>query len=217
MGSRPTFKEGIMNEPKTAYPLSWPVGWRRTQRQYRQRSNFSKARNALSVAEGTKRVLDELRRFGVPDYKVILSTNIQVRLDGLPYSNQKEPQDPGVAIYWKRQGKDQVMATDTYDRVADNLAAIAASLEAIRAIERHGGSQIMDRAFLGFTALPAPEQWRDVLEMPQDAPTHKTVREVARDHYMRLAKKHHPDNGGNAEQMARINRAWSDAQRELGA
>ena len=27
----------------------------------------------------------------------------------------------------------------------------------------------------------------------------------------------YPHNGGNAEQMARINRAWSDAQRELGA
>ena len=204
-----------MNEPKTAYPLSWPVGWRRTQSQYRQRSNFSKARNALSVAEGTKRVLDELRRFGVPDYKVILSTNIQVRLDGLPYSNQKEPQDPGVAVYWKRNGKDQVMATDTYDRVADNLAAIAASLEAIRPIERHGGSQIMDRAFLGFTALPAPEQWRDVLGFleGQAAPTLATVK----DRWKMLAMKHHPDLGGNAEQMARINRAWSDAQRELGA
>ena len=161
--------------------------------------------------------MNELRLLAVASRDVILSTNIKLKADGTPWSGLKDPEDPGVAVYWKRQGKDQVMATDTYDRVADNLAAIAASLEAIRAIERHGGSQIMDRAFLGFTALPAPEQWRDVLEMPQDAPTHKTVREVARDHYMRLAKKHHPDNGGNAEQMARINRAWSDAQRELGA
>lgn len=206
-----------MNEPKTAYPLSWPIGWRRTDPGRRAEAKFLKNKTRVSVFEGTRRVMNELRLLAVASRDVILSTNIKLKADGTPWSGLKDPEDPGVAVYWKRQGKDQVMATDTYDRVADNLAAIAASLEAIRAIERHGGSQIMDRAFLGFTALPAPEQWRDVLEMPQDAPTHKTVREVARDHYMRLAKKHHPDNGGNAEQMARINRAWSDAQRELGA
>ncbi len=204
-----------MNQQKTSYPLAWPAGWKRTHPHFRQRSNFSKNRNALSVAEGTKRVLDELRRFGVPDYQVILSTNIQVRLDGLPYSNQKEPQDPGVAVYWKRSGKDQVMATDTYDRVADNLAAIAASLDAMRAIERHGGAQILDRAFLGFTALPEPKNWRNVLEMPLDIPTHKTVADVALDQYRDLARKHHPDRGGDPEKMAEINRAWSDAQREF--
>jgi len=201
----------------TKYPLTWPTGWKRRESHRRDPAQFSKDKRPLSVYDGTQRVLSELRRFGVVESDTIISTNVQLRRDGLPLSNQAEPSDPGVAVYWKKYGKDQVMATDTYRRVADNLAAIAASLEAIRAIERHGGSQIMDRAFLGFTALPAPEQWRDVLEMPQDAPTHKTVREVARDHYMRLAKKHHPDNGGNAEQMARINRAWSDAQRELGA
>lgn len=202
----------MSTQPKTSYPLTWPGGWRRTAPGSRSRSNFSKNKNALSVAEGTKRVLDELRRFGVPDYQVILSTNIQVRLDGLPYSNQKEPSDPGVAVYWKRRGKEQVMATDTYDRVADNLAAIAASLEAMRAIERHGGAQILDRAFLGFTALPEPKNWRDVLNMPGSSNL-----AMAKKHYQELAMVHHPDRGGDSEKMAEINRAWSDAQRELGA
>lgn len=196
----------------TSYPLTWPGGWRRTAPGSRLRANFSKNKNALSVAEGTKRVLDELRRFGVPDYRVIISTNIQVRLDGLPYSNQKEPSDPGVAVYWKRNGNEQVMATDTYTRVADNLAAIAASLEAMRAIERHGGAQILDRAFIGFTALPEPKNWRDVLNMAGSSSL-----ELAKKHYQELAMIHHPDRGGNAEAMAEINRAWSDAQRELTA
>lgn len=206
-----------MGHSTTSYPLTWPGGWRRTAAGSRQRANFSKNKQQVSVAEGTRRVLDELRRFGVPDYQVILSTNIQVRLDGLPYSNQREPQDPGVAVYWKRNGTEQVMATDTYDRVADNLAAIAASLEAMRAIERHGGAQILDRAFLGFTQLPEPKNWRHVLEMPASAPVHLTVLELARDQYKKLALQHHPDKGGDPERMAEINRAWSDAQRELGS
>lgn len=201
----------------TSYPLTWPGGWRRTAPGSRLRANFSKNKNALSVAEGTKRVLDELRRFGVPDYRVIISTNIQVRLDGLPYSNQKEPSDPGVAVYWKRNGNEQVMATDTYTRVADNLAAIAASLDAMRAIERHGGAQILDRAFIGFTALPEPKNWRHVLEMPTNIPAGRTLADVALDQYRDLARKHHPDKGGDPERMAEINRAWSDAQRELTA
>ena len=38
------------------------------------------------------------------------------------------------------------MAIDAYTRTADNLAAVAATLEAMRAIERHGGAQILERA-----------------------------------------------------------------------
>lgn len=202
-----------MNQEKTAYPLSWPAGWKRTPSGSRSRSNFTKNRNALSVADGTRRVLDELRRFGVPDYQVIISTNIQLRLDGLPYSNQREPSDQGVAIYFKRHGKEQVIATDTYDRVADNLAAIAATLDAMRAIERHGGAQILDRAFIGFTALPEPKNWRNVLAVPDGASL-----SFVRTRFQELEKAHHPDKpGGDAEKMAELNRAWADAQRELGA
>jgi len=47
------------------------------------------------------------------------------------------------------------MAIDIYDTVAGNLAAVAATLDAMRAIERHGGAQILKRAFQGFKALPS--------------------------------------------------------------
>ena len=74
----------------------------------------------------------------------IISTNLKLRLDGLPRSDQKEPDDPGVAVYWQRLSKPKkVMAIDLYDRIADNLAAIGATLNAMRAIERHGGALIL--------------------------------------------------------------------------
>ena len=79
------------------------------------------------------------------------------------------------------------MAIDQYFRVADNLAAIAATLEAMRAIERHGGAEILDRAFTGFTALPAPEQPFHVLGVSATA-TDEEI-ETA---YRRLAMQHHP-------------------------
>lgn len=162
-------------------------------------------------------MLAELRRLGCTRDDVVISTNLQLRLDGLPRSNQAEPADPGVAVYWQTtKGEPKVMAIDLYDRVADNLAAIAASIEALRAIERHGGAAILDRAFTGFTALPAPGQttargWREVLGV---GPEERDFAKV-QDKYRRLAAVHHPDRGGTAELMSELNWAWNQAQEAL--
>jgi hypothetical protein len=71
------------------------------------------------------------------------------------------------------------MAIDQYDRVEHNLAAIAATLDAMRAIKRHGGAEILDRAFTGFTALPAPmaggKPWRQVLGFDLDYTPTRTM------------------------------------------
>lgn len=148
------------------YPLTWPAGWpRRTDK--RTAARFSTAerrlgeswtgRRDVTVAEAIQRVLGELSRMGVAEGDSIISTNLETRLDGLPRSNQREPDDPAVAVYWQVIGSPmRVMAIDRYDTVAGNLAAIAATLDAMRAIERHGGAQILERAFAGFDALPAP-------------------------------------------------------------
>jgi DnaJ-domain-containing protein 1 len=108
--------------------------------------------------------------------------------------------------------RQRCIAIDRYVRLPDNLAAIAATLEAMRAIERHGGAEILDRAFTGFTALPSPEQWFQVLKVPATA-----TREQINDAYRRLAMEHHPDRGGSADQMARINQARDDGFGQAGA
>jgi hypothetical protein len=152
----------------------------------------------------------------VSDPNVIISTNIQVRLDGLPYSNAREPDDPGVAVYWvKGTVKDRkCMAVDRYNRVADNLAAIAATLDAMRSIERHGGAEILERAFLGFQSLPPPvsggRPWQDVLGLNGSA-----TLEYAERVYAKLAKELHPDHGGNHDKMAELNGAIRQAREAL--
>lgn len=72
----------------------------------------------------------------------------------------------------------------------------------MRAIERHGGAEILDRAFTGFVALPAPEQWFTILGVSANAT--RTEIDTA---YRRLAATHHPDRGGDGQAMARINAA----------
>jgi len=105
------------------------------------------------------------------------------------------------------------MAIDRYDRVADNLAAIAATLEALRGIERHGGGMILDRAFTGFKALPAPEQWFQVLGVSAHAS--RSDIDAA---YRKLASVHHPDKpGGDHETIARINAARDQGLEARGA
>jgi hypothetical protein len=201
-----------------AYPLNWPTGWKRTLPINRTRAKFSTGRsgydsqnhwvgkNSLTIAQATERVLSEMRTMHIDTAKVIISTNLELRNDGLPRSGQKAPTDPGVSVYWNARGQknQRCIAIDRYDRVQDNLAAIAATLNAMRAIERHGGAEILDRAFTGFAALPAAEQPWQTLGLETSRPTRAQIDDA----YRRLASQHHPDRpGGDEHQMARINAA----------
>lgn len=215
-----------MTERKS-FPLSWPEGWKRTQT--RSRAQFGRTetrysqqgqamyswKKQLSVADAVRRLLRELERMGVPDYNIIISSNAPLRLDGLPRSD-KEPADPGAAVYWKKNAKAMMrcMAIDRYDRVADNLAAIAATLEAMRAIERHGGAQILDRAFLGFAALPEKDSqpWREVLGIEGQA-----TLDIVESRYRALVKVHHPDVGGNRDEFEKLQQAREAARLELAS
>jgi hypothetical protein len=206
-----------MNEPLKAYPLTWPAGWRRCPPAERARATFAHYKARLSIGVAVERVLTELELMGVDtDANVVVSTNVPLRLDGFPRSDRDlEPQDPGAAVYWRNPAsatnKFPCIPIDQYDRVADNLGAIAATLEALRRIERHGGARILERAFLGLTALPAPEQWFQVLELSVHA-TAAEIREAAH----RLAFKHHPDRpGGDTHHMARINAARDEGLSRL--
>jgi len=204
-----------------AYPLQWPEGWPRTKSHSRAHGKFSIRRGSnsmaqdLSVFDGVERVLLELSRFGVGRDDIVISTNLKTRLDGLPRSDQRAPDDPGVAVYWEtRRGGRKVMAVDRYQKVADNLAAVAATLDAMRAIERHGGAQILDRAFTGFTALPSPaaaRTWREVIGVPAFVRDMPSVR-IA---YRRRASELHPDKGGSHGAMTELNLALAAAEKEL--
>jgi hypothetical protein len=217
---------------RKAFPLSWPEGWKRTKTRAHAAFNKTKeprygdqgqgqsiyqGKTRLSVADAVRRVLIELERMGIRDDDIIISTNVSLRLDGLPRSNQ-EPADPGAAVYWKKKDKDTMrcMAIDRYTRVADNLAAIAATLDAMRAIERHGGAEILNRAFLGFAALPekASQPWREVLGIEGAA-----TLEVVESRFRALVKVHHPDQGGEKEreQFERIVQAREAARMELAS
>lgn len=210
-----------------SYPLQWPAGWGRSSTQvhgkfrtgksgYRDGSGWQSAKD-ITIDKAARRVREELGRMGLSSNDVVISTNLKLRLDGLPRSDQREPSDSGVAVYWiDRSGATRCMAIDRYVRVADNLAAVAATLDAMRAIERHGGAEILDRAFTGFAALPPPNRrhWHEVLGCPAHAST-----DHVRRNYRRARSLFHPDKGGDADQFHEISAAWETfcAERGLNA
>jgi hypothetical protein len=95
--------------------------------------------------------------------------------------------------------------------VAQNIAAVAAHIEATRAIERYGVASVADM-FTGFQSLPAPgsKPWWQILNIDRRAGVHEI--EAA---YKALAKERHPDAPwGSHELMADLNKARDDARKE---
>ncbi len=197
-----------------AYPLCWPIGRPRTKQWSRETARFSTAfaRARDDIVREVALLIGKSTRYMRAD-DVIISTNIPLRQDGLPYANFRKPDDPGVAVYFKYKGKQMCFACDRWKEIEDNMQAICKTIEALRGIARWGTGDMLEAAFTGFTALPAPAAkrgWREVL----GASGNESLANIQAA-YRRLASEHHPDKGGSAEKMAEINAAWEEAQKEL--
>lgn len=194
-----------MTEHVKAYPLHWPAGRPRARR--RGHAQFQ-----TSLSKAWDHLMNEIRLLGgrLP----ILSSNLALRLDGLPYANQKQPEDPGVAVYFTYKGKQHCFACDDWLRVEDNVRAIGKTIEALRGIARWGTGDMMERAFQGFEALPSPAQWWHVLGF--DTTSGLTADEVEQ-RYRKLAMQRHPDReGGSSDAMAELSWARDKAREHFG-
>jgi hypothetical protein len=145
----------------------------------------------------------ELRRLGATD----ITVSHEVPRRG------KYP-DPAIVVYFSRAGSRFVLPADKWSSKVDNLHSISLWIAALRAQERGGIAQVVDRTLSGFRALPPPpppeEPWRKVLRCPEDV----TINE-AEVFYRARAREAHPDAGGSADQMGRLNRAIERARAEL--
>lgn len=190
------------------FPLEWPIGWKRARS--RRSGTFKKAGAWINVEAATNRLERELDRLGAKE--PTLSTNLTLNLRGIPRGDVN-PGDPGAAVYFSFRGKATVLACDTYYRVADNIAALAAHIEHLRAIERHGVGTI-EQALAGYKALPADTaaNWRAVFGFSADSVVTLEQLETA---YRTTARQKHPDLGGSDIEMAHVNRARDYALMEL--
>lgn len=213
-------------------PLRWPEHWPRTN--YPKDSRFKET----TRLRAWKDLSTELDRFGATH--VIVSSNCALNHDGRPRYNAKEPQDGAVAVYFHWKGQPFVVACDTYLWVWENTRAVTKTLDAMRAIKRHGASQLLERAVSGFSALPPardakPQRpWWEVLGLDvgedslinpdvlkaviadPDHPMRRGVLKMAEALFRVKASEKHPDLGGDAEAFAEVNGAIESAREQLG-
>lgn len=201
------------------FPLAWPAHRPRTPAIHRRQGQFKTGGKLLSPAEAMMRVENELERIGgrLP----ILSSNLELRLDGRPRGDRSAPVDPGVCLYFALKGEPFALACDTYTEAAQNIAALAAHLEATRAITRYGVASAAE-TLQAFSALPPPtsggRSWRDVLGFEPHFPGELSVAEakalITVRHKARL-RAAHPDAGGSDAAAAELNAAKDAAFAEL--
>lgn len=195
-----------------AFPLQWPDGWPRTPDWKRESDNrFGGKVYGLQPGRVRDQLVEELGRLGAKN--VVISTNIALRQDGLPYANQRAVADPGVAVYFTLKGGPLAMARDRFKTVVGNMRSLTLAIEAMRQLERHGGSTMMERAFQGFAAIAAPDwkkPWREVFGVKPDWSGDITAL------YREKARNRHPDAGGSDTLMAELNVAYAEAKLDLG-
>ncbi|MDX1489703.1 MAG: hypothetical protein R3332_00300 [Pseudohongiellaceae bacterium] len=189
-------------ENASVYPLQWPHGFPVTER--RETSRFN-----TSLFKALENVKSALTKFGSDSNKkvsdIVISSNYSL--------SDTRPSEPGVAVYFTWDEERTCIPVDRYTLVEDNLQAIYHCIEADRTKLRHSGVNLVKAAFRGYASLPNPNSinWRDVLDYRGD-----NLAEC-KQAYRRAIKNAHPDNGGNTEQAARVNKAWELAQQELRA
>lgn len=180
--------------PKSGYPLAWPIG--RPRSRSRSRSQFK-----VTQAAAVQDLAYEVDRLG--GSAMVITTNVELRVDGLPRSDRQSPTDTGVAVYFTYKKKPMCFACDRWETISENIRAIGQTVGALRGIERWGSGSMIEQAMQGFTALPAPEQAWQVLGVAHDAD--RATIETA---YRALSARWHPDKAdGDEQRMMRINRA----------
>lgn len=193
-----------------AFPLQWPEGWPRTAPGRRTSSRFGKNLGFNQIAK----LQNELRLLGAQH--VVISSNVPLRQDGLPYASETKRRydDPGVAVYFTLKNKPLSMARDRYNTPWENIRSLILAIDAIRSIERHGGSTMMERAFSGFAAIAPPDwkkPWREVFGVDKD------WRGDIAALYREKARNRHPDAGGSDTLMAELNVAYQEARKDLAS
>lgn len=209
-----------MNEI-TRNPLCWPDAVPRTAPHRRGNPQFNE-RTLAVAAEFVRSEINRLnnRRWHSNDESVIISSNLKLKNDGTPYSQQGEPADTGIAVYFtlriNRNGKIMerpiVMSCDKWRKTTDNLYAIGKDIEAQRARDRWGCTNY-EQAFRGYLAIPercGGPAWWETLGIKPDA-----AREIIEAAFKSKVKVFHPDKGGTDHGFAKLTEAYEQAMAQF--
>jgi hypothetical protein len=187
--------------------LDWPDEFERTPDRKRRQypGGFQ-----VSRSEAFDSILAELQKMDARNVQIETAAPHTAKNPHRPYAD-RDPEDPGVVVYFERDGQQYAVPCDRWSNLRDNARAIALYLDAKRALDRYGVQTV--RSEFDTQALPEPgddaiageEPPHEVLGVAKDAPD-DVVKAAAR----RLAANVHPDKpDGDEEEFKRIQRAKS--------
>lgn len=198
------------------FPLSWPEGWTRTK--YRTGSRFK----ADSFAQARRDTIANLKL--MRGANIVVTSNVTLNSNGVPDGRgaTSRVDDPGVAVWWQQKGGvERVVACDRWISPGENMRAVVKTLEAMRGLDRWGASQIVERAFAGFTALPAGGEthsepdWWEVLDINPtifEALNGEQLLFIVKGNFKKLSAIAHPDRGGTQDQITALTSAYERAE-----
>jgi hypothetical protein len=190
------------------FPLVWPQGYPVTEK--RQLSNFK-----CTFAQARDGMINEFKLLINPEglKEMIISCNMPH--DKNNFLSGKSPlmyDNPGVAVYFKFNGEDKVIACDAWKYLHENFRAIQYTVAGLRSFERHKCTKILSNAMAGFKELSDgsahKQEWYLVLGVwPSE--TAEKIRKA----YLKLAKEYHPDNKvtGNEAKFKEVQEAYEEA------
>ena len=144
--------------------------------------------------------------------KKIDATSLKISLD--EFSGE-------VEVIFDRGGKRYTKTCSKWENSLDNLRAIQLSIEYLyRAVEIYGidsqeeFNNLFDQTFIGIEATPGDSvlmignvtNWWEVLGINKGSDK-KEIKNA----YKSMARVHHPDSGGNAEQFRKVREAYDKA------
>ncbi len=225
----------------SAYPLAWPAHWPRMDELQRLPAKD----NLTHFAVAKDYIVNELRGLGASNVLISSNIPARKNGDlFLDYMDRKL-EDPGVAVYFFVGDKPYVFACDGWEYPKDNLRAIGVAIGHIRACARSASPYYLDIMLSAFAmpdmaaqnakpqktniSEPAaiadeivepaqaqanfhhnPREWWVILGLDQNA----GLTEVEAS-FRSLARKAHPDLGGNEKHMKILSQAVAFARQEL--
>lgn len=186
----------------------WPRGLPRTPAEKRTASKFK-----CTLGTAISNLQEEIIFWG--SSFVTVGTALAIGASGRPIFVNRPLEDPAVAIQFERDGQPVTFHCDRFIDPRSNLRAIGKTLENLRAIDRYGANQVLERMFSGLRALPAPGSANDhwsILGLRPGA-TADQVRQ-AFNHRIRTEVKH-PDQGGDPEEFTALVAARDAALQEI--
>ena len=129
------------------HPPAWPEGWARTppskrvdgRYQFRRRKAGGEGPEFWTHADARDSLLAAAVSIGAPVFTI----------------DAAEAEDGSIVAAFQVGARRIVMACDRFTRPEENMRAIATAIEALRQLERAGGSAMLERALGAFAAPPA--------------------------------------------------------------